>query len=245
MASTLADVLANEQTIPILDFGSQYVQLIARRVRELGVYSILVRPDISLAELKKLNPIGIILSGGPSSVYEEGAPRCEPGLFELGVPVFGICYGMQIATQLLGGEVKSAKAREYGRVDLHVSSHEDQLLQGIPEKTTVWMSHGDQVQSLGEDFIPLAGTPTCPFAAMRHRSQPFYGVQFHPEVTHTPHGSQIIENFVYGICKASGTWKMANIIDSSIEAIKAQVGTEANVICGLYFSLSFLFPTSF
>jgi GMP synthase (glutamine-hydrolysing) len=231
-------LLHAEQTVPILDFGSQYVQLIARRVREAGVYSILVRPDISLEELRKLNPVGIILSGGPSSVYEAGAPRCDARIFDLHVPILGICYGMQIATQLLGGDVKPAHAREYGRTKLHIGSGSgagksaDDLLAGIPQDTTVWMSHGDQVQTLGPDFVALASTPTCPLAAMRHRERPFFGVQFHPEVTHTPHGTQILDNFLYKICRAKGTWQMGHFIDLAVESIRKQVGT-GQVICGL------------
>ncbi len=138
-----------QETIPILDFGAQYVQLIARRVREAGVYSLLVTPDISVAELRKLNPKGLILSGGPSSVYEAGAPKCDPGIFELGVPVLGICYGMQIAAQLLGGAVHPASSREFGRTKLRITAPEEALLAGVPADTTVWMSHGDQVQVWG------------------------------------------------------------------------------------------------
>ncbi|HVT80252.1 MAG TPA: glutamine-hydrolyzing GMP synthase, partial [Phycisphaerae bacterium] len=223
---------AARQTVPILDFGAQYVQLIARRVREAGVYSVLVRPDISVAELKAMNPVGIILSGGPASVYEEGAPKCDPAIFEVGVPVLGICYGMQIAAQLLGGNVKPGKAREYGRTKLHVTEGENLLMAGVPADTTVWMSHGDQVEDLGPDFVPLASTPTCPMAAMRHRTRPFYAVQFHPEVTHTPHGSQMIENFLYKVCRAAGTWQMGSVIDAAVESVRKQVG-DAHVICGL------------
>src|SRR3954451_12669569 len=152
----------HDEVIPILDFGSQYAQLIARRVREKGVFSELVRPDISLDDLKKLNPKGIILSGGPSSVYDANAPRCDPRLFELGVPVLGICYGMQLAVQLLGGDVKPAPSREFGRAKLKVT-RDDQLVRGLPESMTVWLSHGDQVHDLPSEFIPLATTPTCPF----------------------------------------------------------------------------------
>lgn len=229
-----SNLLSNpsQQTVPILDFGAQYVQLIARRVREAGVYSVLVKPDISLEELRALNPIGLILSGGPSSVYEENAPKCDPKIFDLGVPVLGICYGMQIASQLLGGDVKPASSREYGRTKLHLTDTSDDLLHGIPADTTVWMSHGDQVQNLGPDFLPLASTPTCPLAAMRHKNKPFFGVQFHPEVTHTPHGTQLLENFLYKICKAGGSWQMTNFIDTQIEKIRRQVG-DAPVICGL------------
>lgn len=223
--------MTHNQVIPILDFGSQYAQLIARRVREKGVYSELVRPDIPIEELKQLNPKGIILSGGPSSVYEANAPRCDPRLFDLGVPIMGICYGMQLAAQLLGGEVKAARAREYGRAHLHIVK-EDPFVKGLPQETTVWMSHGDQVDSLGSDFIGLATTPTCPIAAVRHRVKPFFGVQFHPEVTHTPRGDVIFHNFLYEICKCSGDWTMGNFIDVTVDRIRKQVGN-ARVICGL------------
>src|ERR1035437_5892485 len=177
MSNILSSAGSIPQTVPILDFGAQYVQLIARRVREAGVYSVLVRPDISVDELRKLNPVGLILSGGPASVYEAGAPRCDPRIFELGVPILGICYGMQIATQLLGGDVKPAASREYGRTKLHIEATgaASELLHGLPQDTTVWMSHGDQVQQLGPEFLALASTPTCPLAAMRHASKPFFG----------------------------------------------------------------------
>ncbi|MEO6435961.1 MAG: glutamine-hydrolyzing GMP synthase, partial [Tepidisphaeraceae bacterium] len=223
--------MVHDDLIPILDFGSQYAQLIARRVREKGVYSVLVRPDISVDDLKKLNPKGLILSGGPSSVYEAGAPQCDPKIFDLGVPILGICYGMQIGAQILGGQVKPAKAREYGRSRLSVTS-DDPFLRGLPQETTVWMSHGDQVHDLPPEFIPLATTPTCPFAAARHKTRPFYGVQFHPEVTHTPRGEQLFQNFVYEICKCSGSWTMGNFVEQTVAALRKQVG-DAKVICGL------------
>src|SRR5438067_1990653 len=157
-------MVRHDEVVPILDFGAQYAQLIARRVREKGVYSELVRPDISIEELKKLNPRGLILSGGPSSVYEPNAPRCDPRLFDLGVPALGICYGMQLGAQVLGGQVKPAKAREYGRAKLTVAG-DDPLVRGLGKQTSVWMSHGDQVHELPEEFVPLATTPTCPDAA--------------------------------------------------------------------------------
>ncbi|HTV49459.1 MAG TPA: glutamine-hydrolyzing GMP synthase [Phycisphaerae bacterium] len=228
----------NQQTIPVLDFGAQYVQLIARRVREAGVHAVLVAPDISIAKLKALNPIGLILSGGPASVYEAGAPRCDPGIFELNIPVLGICYGMQIAAELLGGKVKPGNAGEYGSTRLTVRRDgpearlAEDLFSGVPDQTQVWMSHGDQVQDLGPEFVPLASTPTCPLAAMRHKSRPFFGVQFHPEVTHTPHGEKILENFLYRVCNASGTWKMGNFLETAVEKIHRQVGA-GKVICGL------------
>jgi GMP synthase (glutamine-hydrolysing) len=224
--------MASEQVIPILDFGSQYAQLIARRVREKGVYSLLVRPNIPAAELKSLNPKGIILSGGPASVYEPNAPRCDPAIFDLGVPILGICYGMQIGAQILGGQVKPAKSREYGRAKLTVSGTADALVRGLPAETTVWMSHGDQVHELPPEFIALAATPTCPFAAAKHRTRPFYGVQFHPEVTHTPRGEQIFQNFLYEICRCDGDWTMGSFVEKTVAAIRAQVGP-ATVICGL------------
>jgi GMP synthase (glutamine-hydrolysing) len=225
--------MLHDEVIPILDFGSQYAQLIARRVREKGVYSELVRPDISLEDLRKLKPKGIILSGGPSSVYEQGAPRCDPKIFELGVPVLGICYGMQLGAQILGGDVKPAKAREYGRAKLHVNPGKDPFLNGVPQDTTVWMSHGDQIHELPADFIPLATTPTCPYAAAKHKSRPFYGVQFHPEVTHTPRGEQVFQNFLYEICKCAGTWTMENFIEQTVRRVREQVAPGAKVICGL------------
>jgi GMP synthase (glutamine-hydrolysing) len=221
----------HDEVVPILDFGAQYAQLIARRVREQGVYSELVRPDIPADELKQLNPKGIILSGGPSSVYEPGAPRCDPKIFDLGVPVLGICYGLQLGAQILGGNVKPAKAREYGRAKLKITS-DDPFLRGLPKETTVWMSHGDQVHELPEQFVALATTPTCPFAAAKHRTRPFYGVQFHPEVTHTPRGEQIFHNFLYEICRCSGSWTMGNFVEQSVKQIREQVGS-GRVICGL------------
>ena len=221
----------HDEIVPILDFGAQYSQLIARRVREAGVFSELVRPDISIDELRAKKPKGIILSGGPKSVYEPGAPHCDPKLFDLNVPVLGICYGMQLGVQLLGGAVKPAPAREFGRAKLKVIL-DDQLVRGLPESTTVWMSHGDQVHDLPKEFIALATTPTCPYAAAKHAKLPFYGVQFHPEVTHTPRGELIFHNFLYEICKCTGTWKMGSFVNESIERIRKQVG-KSRVICGL------------
>ena len=223
--------MQHQYVIPILDFGSQYAQLIARRVREKGAYSELVRPDISIEELRRMNPRGLILSGGPSSVYAPGAPRCDPKIFDLGVPVLGICYGMQLATQILGGQVKPAKAREFGRAKLQVIG-DNALTKGLPTDTTVWMSHGDQVFDLPPEFEALATTPTCPYAAARHKTLPFYGVQFHPEVTHTPRGDVIFENFLFDICKCDGSWTMGNFIEQVTSDVRKQVG-DAKVICGL------------
>ena len=223
---------AQSETVVILDFGSQYAQLIARRVRENGVYSVLARPDVTLDELRKLNPKGLIFTGGPSSVYDRGAPRCGEEVFQLDVPILGICYGMQVACQMLGAEVDSAPSREYGRTHLQVTDAAG-LLKNVPAETTVWMSHGDQVQTLNDDFVPLAATPTCPIAAVRHKSRPFFGVQFHPEVTHTPYGREIFINFLYDICGCQGLWKMGSFIDRVVEDTRGRVADDEQVICGL------------
>jgi GMP synthase (glutamine-hydrolysing) len=219
------------QCVPIVDFGSQYVQLIARRVREAGVYSVLVGPNISFEQLRAMQPKGIILSGGPASVYAEGAPSIDDRLFELGVPVLGICYGMQVGCQLLGASVGHVQSREYGRAQLTIGDRGD-LLDSVPDHTSVWMSHGDQVVDLPESFQPLATTPTCPFAAVRHKHQPFFGVQFHPEVTHTPHGSEMLANFLFHICHCNGSWKMADFLQTEATRIREKVGPK-RVICGL------------
>jgi len=224
----------HHEVIPILDFGSQTAQLIARRVREVGAFSLLVRPDISVEELRSLNPRGIILSGGPASTLDEGAPRCDPQIFDLGVPVLGICYGMQLGCLLLGASIERANSREFGRAALHIV-HPGGLLAAIPERTAVWMSHGDQVRDLDpQRFTTLGTTPTCPHAAVQyeHEGLRFFGVQFHPEVTHTPHGIDILQNFIYEICGCTGSWRMSDFARSTVAQIKEIVGT-ARVVCGL------------
>jgi GMP synthase (glutamine-hydrolysing) len=219
------------QRVLILDFGSQYAQLIARRVRELNVYCEIVRHDLSPEQIRRHAPVGLILSGGPSSVYEANAPRCHPDIFDLGIPVLGICYGMQLACETLGGKVANAPSREYGRAVVEVVQS-DPLLADFPQQTEVWMSHGDQVQNAGSTFVPLARTATCPVAAVRHERLPVYGLQFHPEVTHTPQGATLLKNFLYRICGCSGTWKMSNFAQETIASIRERVGRE-RVICGL------------
>ena len=219
------------QVVPILDFGSQYAQLIARRVREAGVLSVLTRPNISIEQLKSIKPKGLILSGGPSSVYEHEAPRCDPRLFELDIPILGICYGMHVACQLLGADVSSATAREFGRVSLQLHDQSD-LFHSLPQQTSAWMSHGDQVNQLPDDFVPLAATSTCPYAAVRHRRHRFFGVQFHPEVTHTPHGMDILSNFLLRICGCDGSWQMSDFLEAEVEQVSRRVGAD-KVICGL------------
>lgn len=221
----------NDELVLVFDFGSQFAQLIARRVRELNVFCQIVRHDLPAERVRELNPKGIILSGGPSSVYEAGAPQCDPGIFELGIPVLGICYGMQLGCVALGGRVGSAEAREYGRAGLTVTDT-NTLFQGVPKETTVWMSHGDQVQSVSGDFVPLAVTETCPVAAVKHTSRPFFGLQFHPEVSHTPHGGVMLANFLRDVCGCQGLWKMQSFISQTVADLRARVGNK-RVICGL------------
>jgi GMP synthase (glutamine-hydrolysing) len=219
------------QVVPVLDFGSQYVQLIARRVREAGVFSVLVRADTPADRIAAMEPIGLILSGGPASVYEHDAPEPDPALFDLDIPILGICYGMQAACKRLGAAIKSAATGEYGRASLEVHDRAD-LLEGVPDHTTVWMSHGDQITTLPNEFVALATTPSCPYAAVRHRDRPFFGVQFHPEVTHTPHGVDILSNFLFRVCGAAGNWQMSDFLDSQVRRVRDQVGS-SRVICGL------------
>ncbi|MHC4642808.1 MAG: glutamine-hydrolyzing GMP synthase [Planctomycetota bacterium] len=221
----------SREMIAILDFGSQYGQLIARRVREHNVYSRICRADITAEELSKLSVRGVILSGGPASVRDEGAPRCDEGIFDLGVPILGICYGMQLGCQILGAEIIAAERREYGRTKLEIIDKSD-LFANMPDSTTVWASHGDQVGQLGDDFVKLATTETCPFAAVKHKEKKFFGVQFHPEVAHTPKGPVVFRNFLYDICGCSGDWKMSDFVSETVETVRKQVGS-ATVICGL------------
>ena len=219
------------ETVLILDFGSQYAQLIARRVREAGAFSLLMAPDTPIEELKKYELAGIILSGGPMSVSDAHSPRCDERLFDLGVPVLGICYGMQLGCHMLGGRIEGAHAREYGRASLQVTDSSG-LLRGIPTDTAVWMSHGDQVDAIGDNFHVLATTSTCPMAAIAHKEIPFYGVQFHPEVTHTPHGVELLRNFLYEICGLKNTWRMSDFMEEQCNLIKEKVG-DKRVLCGL------------
>jgi len=219
------------ERVLVLDFGSQYAQLIARRVREQHVYCEIVRHDLTAERIQALAPKGIILSGGPSSVYETGAPRCDPGIFKLGIPVLGICYGMQLACDALGGQVGRAQAREYGRASCEVIEA-DKLFAGVPAQTEVWMSHGDQVSEVSADFRPLAKTATCPLAAVRHKTLPVYGLQFHPEVTHTPAGGLILKNFLSAVCGCCGAWRLEDFAESVIAGVRERVGSD-RVICGL------------
>ncbi|KPL70493.1 glutamine-hydrolyzing GMP synthase [Leptolinea tardivitalis] len=208
-------------TILILDFGSQYTQLIARRIRELHVYSEILPWDAPTTKMEALHPVGIILSGGPSSVYDEEAPSIQPYIMQAGVPLLGICYGMQAITRILGGQVIPAGEREFGPSQIHVKKENPLIPPGILD---VWMSHGDRIDKIPAGFEILAENPSCPFAAMGNIAQRIYGVQFHPEVRHTPQGLEILRRFVLEICEAEATWTPESMIDLAVERIRSQVG---------------------
>ncbi len=219
------------QFVAVLDFGAQYGQLIARRVRDCHVYSELVPCDISAAALAAMEPSAVILSGGPASVYAEDAPRVDPGIFELGVPVLGFCYGHQVMAVTLGGEVAHAEKGEYGPAEL-VRSGSSELLVSTPGDQTVWMSHRDSVSRVPEGFTVTARTATCPVAAMECAERRLYATQFHPEVRHTAYGRRMLENFLFGICRLEPNWTMEGIIEQQVAAIREQVGDD-RVILGL------------
>ena len=219
------------ELIVVLDFGAQYSQLIARRVRESHVYSQIVPFTISAQELQKLAPKGIILSGGPASVRAEGSPRPDPAIFSLGIPVLGICYGLQVMSLMLGGNVERPEKREYGSAELK-SISASKLFKGIPEHSRVWMSHGDSVHELPAGFSLSASTENCTYTGIEDVTRHFYGVQFHPEVLHTQHGTLLLENFVHTICGCSNSWSMGSFIDTAVANIRSIVG-DRSVLCGL------------
>lgn len=222
---------AEMQTILVLDFGAQYAQLIARRVRECRVYSEIVPYNISAKEIKRLKPAGLILSGGPASVYAQGAPQPDPEIFELGIPMLGICYGMQLMAQMLGGKVAHTRKSEYGNTELQ--AYTDMILfHDLPLEQSVWMSHRDSIREVPSGFLPAAHTDTIPVAAMENTRRRLFGVQFHPEVAHTPQGMEILKNFLYRGCDCIPSWTMVSIIEQAIADIKAAVG-DRKVVCGL------------
>ena len=220
-----------KQWIAILDYGSQYTQLIARRIRELEVYSEIIRCDTTAEALRKDPPAGIILSGGPCSVFEEGAPTVDPAVFNLGVPVLGICYGMQLMSMKLGGKVSPGIEREYGKMPIEVMSG-NPLFQGLPSTLTVWMSHGDRVDAIPADFERGALSATCPFAAMFNNDRRLYGLQFHPEVVHTQYGTEILSNFVFGICGCVRDWKLTTWVEDAVARMRREIGDD-EVVLGL------------
>ncbi|UOQ44099.1 glutamine-hydrolyzing GMP synthase [Halobacillus salinarum] len=220
-----------EGMILVLDFGSQYNQLITRRIREFGVYSELHSHKMTAEDIKALNPSGIILSGGPNSVYGEGSFRCDEDLFELGIPVLGICYGMQLMTHHFGGEVKRADEREYGKAEMDVIN-DSLLFHKTPREQTVWMSHSDKVIAPPEGFQTDATSPSCPVAAISNKKTSMYGVQFHPEVRHSEYGNDLLRRFVFEVCHAKDDWTMEHVVEMEVEKIREQVG-DRKVLCAL------------
>jgi GMP synthase (glutamine-hydrolysing) len=224
----------SHQTILVLDFGSQYTQLIARRLRELSVYSEIVPFNTPIDTIIEKHPVGIILSGGPKSVSEAGAPKCAPEVFELGTPVLGICYGMQLMTDVLGGEVRRSGQREFGHANVRVTGNgtPPKLFRQIPSELGVWASHGDYVNAVPPGFAVAATSATAPIAAMEAPERDLYALLFHPEVAHTDHGLAILRNFAYGVCGCIGDWTIASFIEEATARIKQQVGS-GKVVCGL------------
>lgn len=219
------------ELVVVIDFGGQYNQLIARRVRDLGVYSELLPFNTPVEKIKELSPKGIIFSGGPASVYEEGAPQIDPAIFDLGVPILGICYGMQLMSQTLKGKVERAGKREYGKAEIRLENKHDLYSSWEPSEV-VWMSHTDKVVELPEGFVIDAVSDSCPIAAISHPERNLYGVQFHPEVRHTVKGHEFVSNFLFNICKCTGDWSMTTFIEDKIKDIRETVGNK-NVLCAL------------
>ncbi|PTX49342.1 GMP synthase (glutamine-hydrolysing) [Melghirimyces profundicolus] len=219
------------ERVVVLDFGGQYNQLIARRIRDLGVFSELVSHRTSAQELKEMAPKGIVFSGGPASVYTHGAPKCDPAIFDLGIPILGICYGMQLIGAHFGAEVESAAKREYGKADVEVVS-DSPLFRGLSDAESVWMSHRDVVVAPPKGFRVDARTASAPVAAMSHPENRVYAVQFHPEVRHTKNGNEMIRRFLYDVCRCEGTWSMETFIDDTVAKLKEQIG-DKRVLCAL------------
>ncbi len=224
--------MQNHDTIVVLDFGAQYSQLIARRVREAGVYSIILPFSATKEEINSYNPKGIILSGGPASVNDEGSPRPDSGIFSLSVPVLGICYGLQVMSKVLGGCVDCPEKKEYGLAELNILDESSPLFENISQNTQIWMSHGDSVGTLPSGFRRIGSTDNCPNTAIADDERKFYGVQYHPEVVHSVSGFKLIKNFVLNICKAHPDWNMDSFIDDEIRRIREVVG-DKQVLCGL------------
>jgi len=220
------------EQIVILDFGSQYTQVIARRVRECNVYSTILRYDTPAPEIARHEPSGLILSGGPSSVYATDAPLPDRAIFKLGVPMLGICYGVQLFAQFLDGRVEKGQKREYGKGTLTINDRDCALFRRLPPKLQVWNSHGDKLTRPPRDFVVVATSDNCDYAAIEHPKRKFFGLQFHPEVVHTPRGKEILSNFVHGVCGCGRDWTMRNYIEQAVEQIRAQVG-RGRVILGL------------
>lgn len=224
--------MSEQEKIIIVDFGAQYNQLIARRIREERVYSLVVPYDVSVERIRELAPKGIIFTGGPSSVHQEGAPKCDPAIYDLGIPVLGICYGAQLMAEQLGGRTDSAEIREYGKKALQLKAQNSPLLEDVKEGSVCWMSHTNYIDQVPEGFTITATTDTCPVGAMENQARKLYAVQYHPEVEHTQCGREVLHNFVYNICHCDGTWTMANFVEEQVKAIREKVG-DRNVLCAL------------
>ena len=220
--------------ILVLDFGSQYNQLIVRRIRQLGVFAELKRADMSIEDIKVWNPTGIVISGGPSSVYDEKSPRPAEGLFDLDCPILGICYGMQLMTHLLGGSIESSDEREYGKAHLIMDDTPCLLTDGLAlNQSQVWMSHGDSVTAIPDEFLTIASTTSTPHTIISHKTKPLFGLQFHPEVRHSILGEDLLKRFLFEVCKAEVSWTMASYLEDCLARIRVQVGDEDHVILGL------------
>src|SRR5512139_2627813 len=220
-------------TILVLDFGGQYCHLIGRRIREFGVYSEIVSHDISTEEIvnlgQKLNVRGMILSGGPSSVYEPNAPRLNPKILEMNLPILGLCYGHQIVAQISKGKVESACCKEYGTAKIKIDKPVG-ILKGLGKSEKVWMSHGDTVSSMPTEFEVLARTDNCPVAAFRHKTKPIYGLQWHPEVIHTENGMKMLHNFIFAVCKAQANWQMEDLIAKMVKELQTETNGSRAII---------------
>jgi GMP synthase (glutamine-hydrolysing) len=222
---------AGPETVVVLDFGSQYTQLIARRVREMHVFCLILPCHADIADIRAAHPKAVILSGGPASVWQGGSPRCAPEVFHMGVPVLGLCYGMQLLCGELGGKVARADHREFGRAEVEIVDA-DTIFEGMPRHIDVWMSHGDRVEALPPDFLVLATSANSPYTAVRHATKPIFGLQFHPEVAHTARGREILRNFLFKVANLKGDWVMSRWIEDTIAKARKQIGT-SKVVCGL------------
>ena len=221
----------SRQCVLVLDFGGQYNQLIARRVRDAGVYCEIVSYQTPLDEIKEMQPKGIIFTGGPNSVYDETSPHISEDIFTLGVPVLGICYGCQLIAYLCGGKVDSCEKSEYGKINIDRTG-DSLLFDGVPDSSVVWMSHTDYISRVPDGFTATSRSADCPCASMEYPEKGIYAVQFHPEVTHSQYGEKILQNFLYNVCRCDGDWKMDDFIESSVEALRSKIGNK-KVVLGL------------
>ena len=221
-----------KELVIVLDFGGQYNQLIARRVRECQVYCEVHPYNMSLDKIREMNPKGIIFTGGPNSVYKEESPLCSPEIFQMGIPILGICYGSQLMAYLLDGKVETAPVSEYGKTEVAIRKTDSKIFEGVSPETVCWMSHTDYIAQAPEGFEITADTPVCPIAAMEDVSRNLYAVQFHPEVLHTVEGQKMLSNFVYNVCGCSGDWKMDSFVENTIASLREKIG-DGKVLCAL------------